>query len=68
MGGGKGVNTPLYRRVQAWFVYSSVKIFKGSDPKELTLEASVGGSKLKLLLFSSDLCFTPISCPCLILL
>lgn len=38
MGGGKGVNTPLYRRVQAWFVYSSVKIFKGSDPKELTLK------------------------------
>lgn len=68
MGGGKGVNTALYRMVQAWFVYSSVKIFKGSDPKELTLEALVGGSKLKLLLFSSDLCFTPISCTCLILL
>lgn len=66
MGGGKGVNTPLYTRVQAWFVYTSVKIFKGSDPKELTLEALIGGSKLKLLLFSAGLCFTPISCPCLI--
>ena len=55
MGGGKGVNTPLYRRVQAWFVYTSVKIFKGSDPKELTLEALIGGSKLKLLLFSAGL-------------
>lgn len=59
MGGGKGKSTPLCRRAQAWFGYSFGKIIKGSGPKELTLEALRRSSKLKLLLFSSCLCFTP---------